>query len=51
MTCLKSFGISPVSIDRLTILVIIGINSDLHSFSSEVNFKTIFFGFPQQTFV
>ena len=33
---LKSFGISPVSMDRLTILVIIVINSDLHCFSSEV---------------
>ena len=45
-----------LSMDRLTILVIIGINSDLHSFSSEVgkgsnihdldgDFKIIFLDF------
>ena len=51
--CLKASGISPHSIDRLTILVINGINSDVYSFNSKVaigsnkqdldgDFKTIF---------
>ena len=60
--CLKSFGISPVSMDRLTILAIIGISSDVYYFSSEVgigskthdldgDFKTIFWIFSTDTCV
>ena len=34
--CLKASGISPLSIERLTILVINGTSSDVHSFNSKV---------------